>query len=180
MLKKIITEKILIYLFILAVGIAVTYGVHMKETGYTDKNGNYVKGTLEIAAEHKQRFIDEIEALGFTYTPQSDSYMTFKKDAQIGSVLKLKADFTSSGEKITDYICDVYFENSHDTLSIEEVYKKIVPDINLGAEFSIALALEEFNNTHVTITRESPNAYLDLKPIEGFDGVVVSLRMKQK
>ncbi len=156
------------------------YATHMREQGYTDADGNFVKGTMVIAEENRQNFITEVTDMGYEFSETGDSYMTFKKDAQISSVIKVKADFSDEGVKVLDYICDIYFEDSSSIENIQSVISKVVPGLNLGAEFSIATALEEYNASHTTVTRESPSSSLELKPIEGFGGVVVGLKMKQK
>lgn len=152
------------------------YVTRMREYGYTDKNGNYVKGTVEIAEEFKQQFITNVTDMGYEYSETSDSYMTFKKDENIASVLKVKAGFKHTGMSISDYICDIYFADSKDVENIKLVMKKLIPEINIDAEFSLAEALAEFNNSGTTVTRQGSGAHLDLKPVEHYGGVVVSIR----
>lgn len=174
MTKKIITEKIIIYIIILVLGILFSYGVHMKETGYTDFDGNYVKGTLEIQAENKQKYISKMESYGFEYQSAVDSYFTFKKDATISSLVKVKVDFSEN--KITDCFFDIYFENSNDGNEILSVVTDIAEGIDFEKEFGFINQLEKFNLSKETVTVDNETATLELKPVDGFKGVVVSLR----
>lgn len=174
MTKRIITEKIIIYVIILVLGITFSYGVHMKETGYTDFNGNYVKGTLEIKAENEQKYISKMESYGFEYQSAVDSYFTFKKDATISSLVKVKADFSEN--KITDCFFDIYFENSNNVGEILSVITDIAEGMDFEREFGFVNQLEKFNSSKETITVGNETATLELKPVDGFKGVVVSLR----
>lgn len=177
MTNKIIIEKIIIYVFILVLGILFSYVVHMRETGYTDFNGNYVKGTLEIQAENKQKYISKIEGYGFEYQSVADSYITFKKEATISSLVKIKADFSKN--EITDCFFDIYFENSNDGGKILSVITDIAEEIDFEKEFDFTNQLEKFNSSKVTVTANGEVGVFELKPVDGFKGVVVSLRTEK-
>ncbi len=156
----------------------MSYSVHKREAGYTDKNGNYVRGTLEIAEDYRKEFIAQVEGLGFSYAESEDAYMTFKKDAQISSLVKINAEFSETGMVQKDCIFDVYFEDNTDRDGILRVISELSPGTNYMAEFGFDDMLAEFNNTKVTVQKETDLGVFALKPIDGFSGVVVSLRTK--
>lgn len=176
-MKRIIAEKVVVYLIIMLIGGLVTAGIYMREHGYTDKNGEYVKGTLEIADEHKQNLISEIENLGFKYEQTPDGYMTFKRPGQVNSAIKLDAAFTKDGAVVKDFMCDIYFSNA-DVQVIQEVFKTIIPGYDIGTDMDIVSAVNLYNEKHDVIQCDGTAAHLELKPISNVRGVVASLKKR--
>lgn len=176
MTKKIIIEKIIIYTIILILGVLCVYAIHLKETGYTDRAGNYIKGTLEIAEENKQNYIMAAEAYGFVYQDTTDSYITLKKDATISSLIKINADFYENTVK--DCFFDIYFARAADYDVILKQISDIAINIDFETQFNLGEQLKKFNAEKQTLTVDTDTATLELKPVDGFSGVVISLRTK--
>lgn len=179
MLKKIIAEKIFIYICVMVIGLVAMYGVHIWEIGY-DKDGVHVEGYIEKAERLKKDYIEHIQGLGFTFDGKTadNVYMTFKKDGQFASVATIKATLDGGTLNIDNYICDLYFKDSTDIDSMQVMVQSFVPGLNLSTEFIMPKLIEEFNSTHQIVESNGITTNIRLTPIEGFEGVVLHIEKK--